>query len=399
MSRPTAVRLRTHVLQPVVGALACLLLAAPAWAQHAAKTRGDTVRVSSDQMHQLEVAPVETYRFVVQKPAIGQIAFNEETSTVVLSPFSGRVARLIANVGDKVKQGDPLLELDSPEVLQPQNDFIAASTTLNKARAQLALAQTVEQRQRGLYEGKAGALKEWQQAQAQLAAAQSDARAAETAVEAARSRLRIMGRTDLEIAALRDKGAINRTIAIPAPIDGTVVARKVGPGQQVRSDSSEPLYAIADLSTMWLKAYVPESDIALVHEGQDVEVRVGAMPQRVFTARIATVGAASDVQSRRVVVRSEIPNPDGALKADMFASFKIVAGFESTPAVPIDAVIREGDEAVVWVEKPDDPMLFQRRKVTVGMEQDGRLQIREGLAAGEQVVTRGAIFIDNEWRQ
>ncbi len=367
-------------------------------AQHAAAIR-DSVRVTADQMHQLEIAPVETYPFLLQKAAIGQIAFNDETSTVVLSPFSGRVVRLIANVGDRVKRGAALLELDSPEVLQPQNDFIAAGSALNKARAQLALARTVEQRHRSLYENKAGALKDWQQAQAQLAAAQSDARAAETALEAARSRLRIIGRSEADIATLVDKGAISRTVAIEAPIDGTVIARKVGPGQQVRSDGGEPLYTIADLSTMWLKAYVPESDIASVHEGQEVEVKISALPDRTFKARIATIGAASDVQTRRIVVRSEIHNPDGVLKAGMFASFRINAGRAPTPAVPVDAVIREGDSAVVWVEQPDNTTVFRRRPVVLGIEQNGRLQIREGLSSGERVVTRGAIFVDNEWRQ
>jgi cobalt-zinc-cadmium efflux system membrane fusion protein len=97
-------------------------------------------------------------------------------------------------------------------------------------------------------------------------------------------------------------------------------------------------------------------------------------------------------------VRSEIPNPDGALKSEMFATFKIATGDgESSPGVPTEAVIWEGDVAAVWVEI--EPMLFQRRKVKVGLEQDGLLQVREGLKPGELVVGRGAIFVDNEWRQ
>jgi cobalt-zinc-cadmium efflux system membrane fusion protein len=98
-------------------------------------------------------------------------------------------------------------------------------------------------------------------------------------------------------------------------------------------------------------------------------------------------------------VRSEIPNPDGVLKAEMFATFRIVASTQNTLAVPIEAVIRESDVANVWVGQEGDPLLFKRRKVTIGMEQDGRIEIREGLTAGEWVVTRGAIFIDNEARQ
>ena len=131
--------------------------------------KGDSVRVTDDQMHQLGIMKVELYPFRVQKLAIGQIAYNEDTSTAVLTPFPGRVTRLVAKVGDQVRRGDPLFEIDSPEVVQPQNDFIAAVTALNKARSQLDLAGIVEKRFKDLYEGKAAALKEWQQAQAQLA--------------------------------------------------------------------------------------------------------------------------------------------------------------------------------------------------------------------------------------
>lgn len=135
----------------------------------------------------------------------------------------------------------------------------------------------------------------------------------------------------------------------------------------------------------------------MIRVGQDIEVKVSALPDRLFKARIAAIGAASDVATRRVVVRSEIPNPDGALKAEMFATFRIATGEgNSAPAVPVAAIIRDGDVTSVWVE--DQPMVFRRRQVRVGLEQDGRAQIREGLKPGEVVVARGAIFVDNEWR-
>jgi membrane fusion protein, heavy metal efflux system len=99
----------------------------------------DYVRVVTDQMHQLEIVKVETHAFRVQRSAIGQIAFNDDASTMILSPFSGRVVRLIAKVGDLVKSGDPLLEIDSPDQVSPQNDFIAAQTARNKAKSLLGL--------------------------------------------------------------------------------------------------------------------------------------------------------------------------------------------------------------------------------------------------------------------
>ncbi len=160
----------------------------------------------------------------------------------------------------------------------------------------------------------------------------------------------------------------------------------------------DPLYGIADLSTMWLKANVAEVDSPLVRVGQEIEVRVNALPDRVFDARIIAIGAASDASTRRVVVRSEIPNPDRVLKSEMFATFKIAIGDgEPAPSVPVDAVIWEGDDAVVWVEEQADALSAPQGEV--GLEQDGRLQVVSGLAADESVVSRGAIFVENEWKQ
>ena len=167
----------------------------------------------------------------------------------------------------------------------------------------------------------------------------------------------------------------------------------------MRSDSADPLFSISDMSTMWLKAYVPETDIALIRVGQELEVKVIAMPNRTFRAKVIAIGSSSEAQTRRVMIRSEIPNPDRSLKAEMFVSYRISVGNDGeAPAVPIEAVIREGDLATVWVQG-NSPQTFERRKVTLGLEQDGRVQIRTGLKAGEVVVGRGAIFVDNEWKQ
>ena len=382
--------------------LAALLMAAcdrgSAQAPQPAAKKANTVSVTADQLHQLEIVTVELCTFRIEKQAIGQIAFNEDASTVVLTPFSGRVTRLIAKIGDNVKRGDALFEIDSPEVVQAQTDLIAAVQGLDKSKSQLALAKRVLDRQTGLFAAKATSQRELEQANTDHISAETDVRTAEGVLTAARNRLRVLGRSDAEVARLERERLINPLIAITTPIDGTVVARKVGPGQYVRSDSGDPLYSIADLSVMWLKANVPESDIALVKVGQDLEVRVMALPTRTFKARVIAIGAASDAATRRVVVRSEIPNPDGTLRSEMFATFKIVTGNgEPEPAVPVEAVTREGELAFIWVQR--EPMVLERRKVQIGLEQDGRLQVREGLKPGELVVGRGAIFVDNEWRQ
>jgi cobalt-zinc-cadmium efflux system membrane fusion protein len=359
----------------------------------------DKISLRQDQLHQIEVAPIATRPFVDVKPGIGQISFNEDMSSVVLAPFSGRVTRLFAKVGDVIKRGDPMFELDSPEVVQAQTDLIAAVQGLGKANSALALSKRTLDRQMNLIAGQATSQRDLDLAKNDHLAAEADIRTAEGALRAARNRLRVMiGRTPEEIARIEQDRIVNPTITVNAPIDGTVVARKIGPGQYVRSDLNDPLFSISDLSAMWLKAAVPENDIPLIKLGQEIEVKVAALADRVFTARVSAIGAASDQATRRVIVRAELPNPDGLLRSEMFATFRIRTGNgEKAIGVPTSAVVWDGEDSIVWVQM--EPLLFQRRKVKIGREQEGFVQIRNGLNAGELIATRGAIFIDNEWRQ
>ncbi len=378
-------------------AIACLALHAnPASAVDNDGVTVGKVTVTNDQMRQLEVIPASVKTFTLTRSAIGQIAFNEDASTAVLTPFSGRVTRLLKKVGEDVRRGEPLFEIDSPEVVQAQTDFIAALQAYEKARSQFNLTKRTLDRQLSLLSDKATAMRDVDQAKNDNAAAESDLGTAQGAVSAARNRLRvIIGRDGQEIERLEKERVINPLITINAPIDGTVVNRKIGPGQFIRADAGEPLYSVSDLSVMWLKAFVPESDIAYIRAGQELEVKVSAFPDRVFTARVSSIGASSDQQTRRIVVRSEIDNPGRILKAEMFATFRIATGEPITrPMVPVTSIIREGDTASVWVES--GPKVFERRQVQLGGEANGQVQVTAGLKPGERVVGRGAIFVDNE---
>lgn len=354
------------------------------------------VTVTNDQMRQLEIVAANVKIFTSTKSAIGQIAFNEDASTAVLTPFSGRVTRLLKKVGEEVRRGEPLFEIDSPEVVQAQTDFIAALQAHEKAKSQFNLTKRTLDRQLSLLNDKATAVRDVDQARNDNAAAEFDLATAQGTVSAARNRLRvIVGRDGQEIERLEKERVINPLITVNAPIDGTVISRKIGPGQFIRADAGEPLYSVSDLSVMWLKAYVSERDIAYIRAGQELQVKVSAFTERVFTARVTTIGASSDQQTRRIVVRSEIDNPDRILKADMFATFRIATGEPmSRPVVPVTSIIREGDTASVWVES--GPRIFERRQVELGGEANGQVQITAGLKPGERVVGRGAIFVDNE---
>jgi len=167
-------------------------------------------------------------------------------------------------------------------------------TGMNKAKSALDLAEIQYKRAKDLYEGKAVPLKDYQQAEANQVQAQNDMRSSATALEAARKKLRILGFTDEAISAFQSKSTINPEITIYSPISGTVVQRKIGPGQYVNAGASDPVFVIGDLSTVWLIAFVRESDAAIVSVGQEISVNVMALPGLPLIARISYVSAAID---------------------------------------------------------------------------------------------------------
>ena len=341
----------------------------------------------------LTIEAVEQRPFRTERATEGKIAVDEDRSTPIFSPYAGRVTKLLARPGDSVAAGQPLLTIEATDMVQAQNDFIAAVSGLNKACSQLNLAGIVERRNKELYEGKAVALKEWQQSQADLTAAQNDMRSAETALEAARNRLRILGRSDEEIATFQDKGRISAETPIYAPIAGTIVQRKVGPGQYVNAGSSDPVFVIGDLTTVWLVAFVRETDAAMVQVGQDVQFTVLAYPDRTFTAKINYVATALDPASRRLLVRATIDNPDTLLKPEMYANVSIITQRDlAGVAVPREALIYEGNAVRVWVAHDD--RTIELREIKTGLINGTMIQAVEGIGAGERVVTKGSLFID-----
>ena len=388
----------------VVGAVAALALAISSKARFSAepeKPNGKRSNASASrtftptptQWAAFRIEPVVSREFRAELVTDGKISVDEERATPIFSPYSGRVTRLLVKPGDAVQRGERLFTLEVADVVQAQNDFIAAATGLNKARSQLDLARINEKRQRDLYEGKATPLKELQQAQAALIAAQNDLRSAEVAFEAARNRLRILGKTDAEIAAFLEKGQISAETPIYAPIDGTVVQRKVGPGQYVSSGASEPVYVIGDLSTVWLIAFVRETDTPKLRPGQAVDFTVLAYPGRVFKTKVSYVAATVDSSVRRILVRASVDNTDNLLKPEMFATVTILTGDGTTsPAVPREAIIYEGEDARVWVAREDKSV--ELRMIKTGLVNRDMVQVLEGLAPGERVITKGTLFID-----
>ena len=369
---------------------------APAAARAAAPaTQGiGTITLTEPQMKAVKLGRVEQRNFGDERTAIGQIALNEDATTPIFPPYPGRVTRLFPKPGDTVKKGDPLFDIDSPDLVQAESALIAAEATEAKARSQLDLTTHSLARQRELFQAKATALKDLEQAQADQRAAESDFRSTAGALAAAQDAVRIFGKTDAEIERIKAQHRIDPMMPVYAPIGGTVVARKAGPGQYVQPSNADPVYTIADLSNMWMIANVSELDIPFIHLGDEVVVTVAAYPKEQFRARITNIGAVVDPVTRRITVRSEVDPRGFQLKPQMFASFRIVtdAG-KPTAAVPVSALTRETDRTLAWVETA--PRQFAARQIERGVEQSGMVQILSGLAPGETVATEGAVFLSN----
>jgi membrane fusion protein, heavy metal efflux system len=341
----------------------------------------------------LTIQPVTERAFRAEHVTEGKIAVDEDRSTPVFSPYAGRVIKLLARPGDSVTQGQALFVIEAADTVQAQNDFVAAAGGLNKAKSALDLAQLQDKRAKDLFEGKAVPLKDYQQTQATLIQAQNDLRSAQTALEAARNKLRILGLTEETIEAFQDKGRINPETTIFAPIAGTVVQRKIGPGQYVNAGASDPVFVIGDLSTVWLTAFVRETDASAVAVGQEMTFNLLALPGRTLTARISYVATALDPATRRLMVRATVDNAGGQLKPEMFATVTIYApGDQPSVGVPKQALIYEGGEVRVWVAHEDKTI--ELRQIKTGLTNGDLVEVHGNLKPGEQIVTKGSLFID-----
>jgi membrane fusion protein, heavy metal efflux system len=360
-------------------------------AAQASKAITDLVVLDESQLRQVFIEPVGARTITVDRNATGRVSFNEDRLTPVFSPYAGRVLELLANKGANVRRGQPLVVLESPEVVAAQNDLASARSDLEKARIGLDAARITAERARRLHEQEAVATKDLQQGEADLSRAQDEYRRAQVGLAAVENRLSLFGKDPKEIAGLGER--VDRQVVIRAPIAGTIVDRKIGPGQYVKPDAPDPLFLISDLATLWILADVYESDVAMVHLGAPVGVSVPAYPNRVFPAHISFISPTVDPATRTVRVRCLVQNPQGLLKPDMFATIKIgAAAQQSVPVIPASALVTEGDSSLVFVEEGQGR--FRRRKIQPGQEMAGSVAIATGLSVGERVATRGGLLMN-----
>jgi cobalt-zinc-cadmium efflux system membrane fusion protein len=372
----------TPLISTFAGDAAAALETAPsAGPKTASVPAANSIELQDTQLKAVKVEAAAEREFPLEKSAVGSIDFNEELLTQVFTPYQGRIVDLFAKVGDEVKKGQPVFTIDSADLVQ-------ASSTLIAAAAVLELTTRNLERMKMLFAAKAAAQRDFEQAT-------SDNQTAQGAYRAARDAVRIFGKSDAEIDRIVAERKVDPILVVPCPITGRITQRNAAPGLLVQPGNAPAPFVVADLSTMWMLANVAESDISAFTLGQHVRVSVMAYPGRAFTGRISTIGSSVDPVTHRLLVRSEIDDPNHELRSGMFANFVISTGAPMrSVAMPVDGVVREGDGTMtVWVTA--DRRRFTQRPVKLGLLRDGYYQILDGLKPGELVATEGALFLSN----
>ncbi|MGE5617262.1 MAG: efflux RND transporter periplasmic adaptor subunit, partial [Bacillota bacterium] len=298
----------------------------------------------------------------------GRVVWNEERTARVFAPFAGRVSRMLANAGDRVKAGAPLAELASP-------DFAQAEADARKAQADLALAEQALERVRDLNAHGVAAAKDLQQAEADHARARAEA-------DRALARVHAQGNT------VAGEGRF----VLRSPIAGTIVERNLNPGLELRPDQpGAPLFVVSDPTDLWVSLDANEADARELRPGMLLVLSSNQFPEENFAGEIRQVADFVDPTARTVKVRGVVKNRDRVLKAEMFVSGRVRLPRGTSPTVSARAVMLDGARRFVFVRNAEGA--FVKRAVRVGPESDGRMTAYAGLQEGDEVVVAGNLYL------
>jgi cobalt-zinc-cadmium efflux system membrane fusion protein len=333
---------------------------------------------SPDQRARLRVSPVRRATWTVTVATTGTVDWDADHTTQAIAQVSGPISRILVDMGSRVAAADPLLYVSSPDVTN-------AISTYRKARNHEALARRIVRRNRELLDRGAIPGKD-------LESSEADYNDAMTDVQNSLRALQIFGITKQEIDLAEKQGvAISPELAVRSPIGGVVVQKLVSPGQLVQAGNTA-CFMISDVSTVWVQGHIFDHDLPFVRPGDLVEETNPAFARR-FSGKVAYIGAFVDPATRTTPVRIVTENREGLLKKDMFVNLVIRTGVRhGILVVPVSAVLRDAqNEPLVYVEA--EPGKFAQRRVIVGAQQDGAVEIRAGLKEGEPVVSEGSLFI------
>jgi cobalt-zinc-cadmium efflux system membrane fusion protein len=335
----------------------------------------------SGTLSHVETMIVEFGSFRQNLTLSGKIDYGEDRYSRISSPLQGRVVEVRAHLGGRVKAGDILLIVDSPDIAQAYSEYVKEVSDLQYAVRAYELA-------RDLYEDKALPLKDLKLAENELVKARAEFRRA-------KDRLLSLRVAPEELSTPLDKQRITSRFEMKSPLTGVVVERTVTPGQSVTGDADHVLFTIADLDVLQVVADVYERDLALVREGQSAVVKVEAYPDVDFPATVITVGDVVDPSTRTIKVRALVKNEAHELKPEMFARLHLdVSDIGPVLTVPREAVLEEDGKQFVYVAQEGNRYL--KRDVKTVNISPHQARVLEGLAQGERIVTKGAVLIKRQ---
>lgn len=311
----------------------------------------------------------------------GKVAYGEDRYSRISSPLQGRVVEVRVHLGDRVKAGDILLVVDSPDIAQAYSEYVKEDSDLQYATRAYELAKD-------LYENKAMPLKDLKQAENELVKARAEFRRA-------KERLLSLRIPAEEVEKPLDKQKITSRFEMKSPLTGIVVERAVTPGQSVGGDPSQVLFTVADLDMLQVLADLYERDLALVKEGQFAVVNVEAYPGVDFPATVAAIGDVVDPATRTIKVRAWVNNEAHKLKPEMFARLHLEVGDAAQfIAVPREAVLEVDGKQFVYVVEDQDR--YVKKEVKVSNISPDQVRVVEGLTRGQRIVTKGAVLIKGQ---
>jgi cobalt-zinc-cadmium efflux system membrane fusion protein len=329
------------------------------------------------QTDRVALRPIRT----ALKAQAGKVLANENRLAHLSARVPGRIVAVYADLGDRVKEGDRLLLLDSPAFGEAQLEYRKARTTLS------VMEQALERAKALIDRGAIGA-GEYQRREADDENARADLHEAE-------EKLHLLGMTEREIRRLAAKTLPHAEVAqvsLRAPFIGEVIERNATIGEVI--DPNKTLFTVADLSTVWVRADFPEQQAGRLKPGLTIELRVSAYPETVFRGAITYVGAVIDPTTRTVTARANVSNPDGRLRPEMFAEVTLMTDEQSVLSVPRGAVQQVDSRLMAFVVQ--GPRRFESREVTLGQVSSEYIQVVAGLTAGDEVVTQGSYALKSE---
>jgi membrane fusion protein, heavy metal efflux system len=330
--------------------------------------------IPQDQMSHVQIVMVRPSKITRTLRLTGAVAYNAFSTTPVITQVGGPVARILVVPGDRVKRGQPLLEVSSP-------DYSLLLAAYLKARDTFRVANKNYERAQDLFAHHAIADRDLLQAESDRIQAQADLSAAEEGMKI----LGIPKPEDLE------KSPISAQIPLLAPIGGEVVERLVSPGQVMQAGTTQA-FTISDMSTVWVMANIYQGDLAYVKVGDAVTITTDSYPDK-FSGKISFISPALDPNTRTLQARIVVDNPGGKLKKDMYCVATVTAGTISNAiAVPDSSILRD-DENQPFVYMATSSNQFGRRQVDIGQSENGQTQVLKGLSPGDKVAANGSLFL------